>query len=256
MVQGADGNFYGTTYSGGADCGRVCDGTVFKITPEGMLTTLHNFNGGDGSNPNGLVLGMDGNFYGTTFQGGTGTSCGTDGCGTVFVITPSGTVTTLHSFDKTDGSFPYAGLIQATDGNFYGTTYEGGTNDDGTVFKVTTDGALTTLHSFDGTDGSSMLAGIFQSTNGNFYGTATNGGTIPDSCGTVFRLSVGLGPFAETLPTSGKVGREVVILGNNLTAATSVTFNGTEARFRAVSGTEIRTRVLNPRWRNRQAQGD
>ena len=100
--------------------------------------------------------------------------------GTVFKITPSGTLTTLHSFDGTDGANPYAGLVQATDGNFYGTTSSGGANGDGTVFKITPSGTLTTLYSFCSqsgcTDGANPDAGLVQATNGNFYGTTLDGG--------------------------------------------------------------------------------
>jgi uncharacterized repeat protein (TIGR03803 family) len=195
---------------------------------------LHNFQGPDGDEPDaGLVQGANGNFYGTTAQGGA------NGDGTVFKITLTGTLTTLHSFDGTDGSLPAAALIQATDGNFYGTTVAGGT--DGTVFKITPSGKLTTVHDFDGTDGISPQAALVQGTNGKFYGTAPFGGTSSD--GTIFILSVGLGPFVETQPTSGKVGEPVKILGTDLTGATSVTFNGTAAVFKVVSASLITTNV-------------
>jgi uncharacterized repeat protein (TIGR03803 family) len=121
LVPATNGDFYGTTVGGGANN----DGTVFKITPGGKLTTLHSFAGGDGVSPvAGLVQATDGKFYGTTGAGGV------NGYGTVFKITPSGTLTTLYSFcaetNCTDGTSPWGGLIQATDGNFYGTTQEGG----------------------------------------------------------------------------------------------------------------------------------
>jgi uncharacterized repeat protein (TIGR03803 family) len=230
LAQGTDGNFYGTTNRGGDGD----DGTVFKITPSGTLTTLHNFQGADGDEPDaGLVQGTDGNFYGTTAQGGANND------GTVFKITPTGTLKTLHSFDGTDGSLPAAALIQATDGNLYGTTVAGGT--DGTLFKITPSGKLTTLHDFDGTDGISPEAALVQGTNGKFYGTAPFGGISSD--GTVFSLSVGLGPFVKTQPTSGKVGAAVKILGTDLTGATSVTFNGTAAVFKVVSASLITTNM-------------
>jgi len=103
LVQGTDGNLYGTTYYGGSStaCSQGC-GTVFKVTPAGVLTTLHSFDLTEGENPNGLVLGDDGNFYGTTYLGGAGTYCGfvtASGCGTVFRITPEGSLTTLYSFE-------------------------------------------------------------------------------------------------------------------------------------------------------------
>jgi len=235
-VQATNGNFYGTTEIGGADG----YGTVFKITPKGALTTLYSFcaqlNCTDGATPYaGLVQATNGNFYGTTFNGGA------DGYGTVFRITSRGTLRTLHSFDGTDGASPIAGLVQATNGNFYGTTEIGRANGEGTVFEITPRGTLTTLHSFAGADGAFPFAGLAQDTDGNFYGTAYQGGTAND--GTVFSLSVGLGPFVETLPTSGKVGAKVIVLGTNLTGATSVTFNGTAATFTVVGNSEITTTV-------------
>jgi len=248
LVQGTNGDFYGTTNFGGGDG----YGTVFKITAAGTLTTLHSFDGSDGSYPNWLVQATNGNFYGTTSNGGVNDTC-TGGCGTVFKITPAGKLTTLYNFcsqaNCADGGEPNAGLVQATNGNFYGTTYGGGANDScgasgsvscGTVFEITAAGTLTTLHSFDGTDGF-LPNGLVQATNGTFYGTAEFGGANDD--GTVFSLSVGLGPFVETLPTSGKVGAAVKILGTNLTGATSVTFNGTAAAFKVVSKSLITTSV-------------
>jgi len=154
---------------------------------------------------------------------------------------PAQTFTTLHSFDGMDGAHLRSGLVQATNGNLYGTTADGGANSAGTVFKITPSGTLTTLHTFDGMDGDSPYAALVQATNGNLYGTAFGGGTNKD--GTVFRLSVGLGPFVEIEPTSGNVGMAVVILGTNLTGATSVTFNGTAAKFTVVSKSEIKTTV-------------
>jgi uncharacterized repeat protein (TIGR03803 family) len=233
LVQATDGNFYGTTSEGGT----YRDGRVFKITPGGTLTTLHSFDGTDGANPYArLVQATNGNFYGTTSGGGTYSY------GTVFKITPGGTLTTLHTFDITDGKYPFAGLVQGTDGNFYGTTLGGGDNRDDTVFKITPGGTLTTLHSFDGIDGSMPFARLVQATNGNFYGTTEEDGTgYTYGYGTVFSLSVGLGPFVETRPVAGKVGAAVIILGNSLTGTTDVSFNGTAATFTVVSDTEITT---------------
>ena len=99
---------------------------------------------------------------------------------------------------------------------------------------------LKTLHSFDGIDGANPEAGLVQATDGNFYGTTVGG---EYNYGTVFSLSAGLGPFVETEPASGEVGAAVVILGNNLTSATSVTFDGTPASVAVVSGSEIKTTV-------------
>ncbi|HEV2176545.1 MAG TPA: choice-of-anchor tandem repeat GloVer-containing protein [Terriglobia bacterium] len=245
LVQATDGNFYGTTGNGGANSG----GTVFKLAPTGALVTLYSFCSqsgcADGGAPEGLIQATDGNFYGTARGGGNGTG---DGAGTVFQITPSGALTTLYRFcsqiNCDDGQFPVAGLIQATDGNFYGATSLGGTTGVGTVFKVTIGGTLTTLHSFcpqrGCTDGRSPVA-LVQDTGGNFYGTTGGGGANGD--GTVFSLSVGLGPFVKPQTTSGKVGASVKILGTNLTGATSVTFNGTAATFTVVSPSLITTTV-------------
>jgi uncharacterized repeat protein (TIGR03803 family) len=266
LVLAADGNFYGTTLYGGAnttDCGVIGCGTVFKITAGGTLTTLYSFCSQtgctDGEFPRArrLVQATDGNFYGTTSWGGARGDCsGSGGCGTVFKITTGGTLTTLYSFCSQigcpDGYLLLGGLVQATDGNFYGTTTDGGASGGfygGTVFKITQAGTLTTLYSFcsqtDCTDGFSPEAGVMQGTDGNLYGTANRGGQSgANGDGTVFSLSVGLGPFVETNPNSGKVGGKVIILGTNLTGSTSVTFNGTPATFTvAPTGTAIKTSV-------------
>ena len=202
LVQGNDGNFYGTTYGGGAE---PRDGTVFKITPGGALTTLYSFcaqaNCPDGQQPYaGLVQGTDGNFYGTTLEGGANTGCslGSGSCGTVFKITPGGTLTTLYSFCSqhgcTDGGNPYAGLVQGSDGNFYGTTFGRGVNGYGTVFKITPAGALTSLYSFcsqtNCADGEYPHSGLVQASDGNFYGTTPEGGGGPiHQGGTVFKIT-------------------------------------------------------------------
>jgi uncharacterized repeat protein (TIGR03803 family) len=249
LVQATNGDFYGTTNYGGANGG----GTVFKITPSGILTTLYGFcaQSGctDGANPAaGLVQATNGNLYGTTGSGGA------NGDGTVFKISPSGTLTRLYSFCSqsgcTDGKGPLA-LVQATNGDLYGTTVIGGADlglngiGAGTIFKITPSGGLTTLYSLCSqsgcTDGQQPDAGLIQGTNGTLYGTTYGGGANGE--GTVFSLSVGLAPFVETLPTSGSAGTAVKILGTNLTGATSVTFNGTGAVFQVVSISEITTTV-------------
>ena len=271
LVQAADGNFYGTAFVGGTDlsCGfsdfDSC-GTVFRMTAQGTLTLLHSFEGSPTEGANSyarLVQGTDGSFYGTTGGGGANRDplCNSPenliGCGTVFKITPTGTLTTLYSFcsqpNCADGYFPVDGLVQGTDGNFYGTTAYGGDNDNcayydvtgcGTVFRITPSGTLTTLRSFcsqpNCTDGS-FPGALIQATDGNFHGTTAVDGA--DYYGTIFSLSVGLGPFVETEPSLGGTGTPVVILGTNLTGATSVTFNGTPATFTVVSASEITTTV-------------
>src|ERR1022692_4477120 len=247
LVQAANGDLYGTTGDGGANG----YGAVFKITPSGTLTTLYNFcsqtNCTDGAGPQaGLVQAAHGNLYGTTSSYPFNTG------GTIFKITPSGTLTTLYSFCSqsgcTDGEGPRAGLVQATNGDFYGTTDGGGSNNGGTVFKITPSGTLTTLYTFCSqsgcTDGASPNAGLVQDTNGDFYGTTYGGiGRGGPANGTVFRLSVGLGPFVKPRPPYGKVGAAIKILGTNLTGAASVSFNGTAAVFTVVSPSLITTTV-------------
>jgi uncharacterized repeat protein (TIGR03803 family) len=183
LVQGTDGNFYGTTSDGGANG----SGAVFKVSPRGTVTTLYNFcsQSGctDGSDPvAGLIQAEDGNFYGTTAEGGD-LSCGAPyGCGTVFKITPQGMLTTLYSFlGGTDGSHAAVGLTQATDGNFYGTTLEGGSNTAcylgcGTIFEITPAGAYSILYNFDFTHGYGPQSTLMQHTNGKIYGTTSWGG--------------------------------------------------------------------------------
>jgi uncharacterized repeat protein (TIGR03803 family) len=265
LIQAANGDLYGGTSYGGGSCvsGQGDCGTIFRITPEGALTTLYSFCAlatcADGGGPSALVQATDGNFYGTTTAGGRPAyECppsGADyGCGTVFKLTPGGVLTTLYSFcaqsNCADGAFPGyggagAGLVLGSDGNFYGTTSVGGANNLGTIFEITPRGRLTTLYNFcsqtNCTDGAYPTSGLLQATNGNFYGTTESDGANND--GTIFSLSVRLGPFVETNPTSGKVGTTVTILGNNLTGSTSVTFNGTSGAFTVKSGTEITTTV-------------
>jgi uncharacterized repeat protein (TIGR03803 family) len=183
LAQGTDGNFYGTTLEGGISKGW---GTVFEITPDGLLNSLHSFTGGaDGGSPEAaLVQGVDGRLYGTTSEGGTGS-------GTVFAISTNGALVTLYSFTgDSDGGFPYAGVIQAGDRNLYGTTAYGGQYGNGTIFKITTNGALTTLYSFTGgSDGSSPVAALIQASDGNLYGTTAYGGGAYGGDGTVFQIT-------------------------------------------------------------------
>ncbi len=261
LTLGADGNFYGTTQYGGTGNNNTCIensglgcGTVFKITPNGTLTTLYNFcsqaNCADGYSPQGaLVQAADGSFYGTAHWGG---STQGNGDGTIFRISPAGGLTTMHSFVgyPIDGAYPIGGLIQATDGTLYGTTSAAGAHfTGGTIYRISPSGALTTLYSFCAltscNDGSTPYDALLQSTDGNLYGTTSMGGNGCNGgfCGTIFKLSLGLSPFAKLQPTSGNVGTPVTILGNNLTGTTNVTFNGTPAAFNVIASGEITTTV-------------
>jgi uncharacterized repeat protein (TIGR03803 family) len=180
LILGSDGNFYGTTQTGGTS-GL---GTVFRITPAGTFTVLHNFTGAgtDGSTPYPApIQAADGNFYGTTIYGGS------LGHGTIYKITPGGTLTTLYQFDGIIGSQPSAQLTQGTDGNFYGTTLVGGPSGAGIVFRMTPAGKLTSLHNFDITHGNQPESSLLQGTDGNFYGTAGSGGTT--NGGAIFKIT-------------------------------------------------------------------
>ena len=221
LIQGSDGNFYGTTSVGG----NAGAGTVFKLTPSGVLTTLYTFCSlakcADGEFPYaGLALGSDGNFYGTT--SGSAPLTG----GTVFKITPSGLLTTLHRFcslaNCADGEYPFAGVVQGTDGNFYGTTEIGGANTNnvscvlgcGTFYRITSSGTLTALYNFcsnnNCTDGGESVAGVVQASNGTFYGTTSSGGSCPtltEGCGIVFT-------WATTVPLPPTLSPPSVNFGN------------------------------------------
>jgi len=303
MVLASDGNFYGTTYFGGtADVG-----TIFKITPNGSLTSLYSFcvlpNCTDGSYPIALLQGRDDRLYGATSGGGaygypstifrlnrsgllttlytfgntssntsplllvqgrggdffglttpSSLSCPSNPatCGTVFKLTPSGTLTTLYTFcsqpNCADGWSP-GDLILATDGNFYGTTQLGGIPGCGisklgcgTIFKVTPWGTLTTIHSLTGSpaDGEEPTY-LTQNTDGSFFGTTYYGGSHRG--GTVFQLSTGLGPFVKLVQSSGKVGDTGGILGQGFIGTTDVFLNGTPASFTVISDTYISATV-------------
>jgi RHS repeat-associated protein len=200
LVSGSDGNFYGTTCAGGDNN----LGTVYSMTTSGSLITLCSFDGSNGSYPYaGVVQGRDGNFYGTTYSGGE------NGMGTVYAMSVSGTgaelsgsLTTLYSFgdQENDGANPYAGLMQGSDGRFYGTTYLGGSNSMGTVYAVAMSGSqaglsgdLTTLCSFTGTDGANPCSGLVQGSDGGYYGTTQKGGPLYPyygyTFGTVYKIS-------------------------------------------------------------------
>ena len=199
LLQASDGNLYGTTLSGGS----ASLGTVYELSKDingnfKVFTLLHSFAGGDGASPYaGLIQAIDGNLYGTTTAGG-GINFGTvyelskDASGNFTVLT------LLRSFTSstTDGNSPYAGLIQASDGNLYGATYGGGSASDGTAYELSKDGngnftVFTLLHSFTGcicaTDGGLPFAALMQASDGNLYGTTNNGGSV--NFGVAYELS-------------------------------------------------------------------
>jgi uncharacterized repeat protein (TIGR03803 family) len=194
LAQASDGSLYGTTSQGGnltlstGGYGNSGGGTVFKMTPAGTLTTLFVFDASRGENPSaGLVQGTDGYFYGAAAYGGNLSANGGFGFGTVFRMTTNGALAALVSFNLANGYNPSAGLVQGSDGYFYGTTDGGGAGGAGTIFKLTPAGVLTTLVSFHGPDGNSPQAPLIQASDGNFYGTTTYGG--PHGGGTVFQVT-------------------------------------------------------------------
>lgn len=238
-TQGMDGNFYGSTVSGGSK-GL---GVVYKITAGGAITLLHNFTGypSDGTDPIGaMVQGNDGAFYGVTWEGGS------SNLGTIFKITSNGTYTLLHNFvgRPGDGAYPRSGLILGSDGNFYGTTLNGGTANDGTLYKVNPSGQVTVLYNLcsqtNCSDGFSPVVPLLQHTNGKFYGS-TSGNSLGGSY--FYSLDLGLAPFVKIVNWAGKVGTTVQLLGQGFTGTTGVSFDGVPATFKNVSDTYMTVTV-------------
>jgi uncharacterized repeat protein (TIGR03803 family) len=189
LIQGSDGNIYGTSY---ANSGVGYGDTVFKVTPEGgpvggyyqgTMTLLHTFSGppADGDTAFALVQGSDGDLYGTTLGGGAA-KCS---CGTAFKLLPEGAETILHSFSgQSDGASPYAGLVQGTDGNFYGTTFD-------SIFQLTPAGVVTQLHSFSESGDFHAQSQLVQGSDGNLYGTTYEGGPGATHAGCFYRFVLG-----------------------------------------------------------------
>jgi uncharacterized repeat protein (TIGR03803 family) len=280
IIQGSDGNFYGTTSEGGANDA----GTIFQVSSSGKFKLLYSFCGGDcaeGDGPLALPMqGNDGNLYGTaqSLQGGV-----------VYQLSPSGTYKAIHSFciPCFGGGNPiFSGLVQDATGNLYGATiYSANSYNSGTVFEITPSNEYKVLHSFAFAGGVAPRAGLTLANDGNLYGVAINDdfdsggnysiiyevtpagefttlftsynlpngpilqGTDGSFYGTteaywlVFKLSNGLSPFVKTVPMAGNVGQSVIILGNNLTGSTGVTFNGVAAEFTVESDTYIKAAV-------------
>lgn len=203
LLQTGDGSIYGTTVAGGAvDCGGYSNGcgSVFRLSLSGQMTTLHSFGSfpGDGARPYGsLVLALDGNFYGTTAAGGLSCRGSSEGCGTVFKMTPAGQLSVLRALGQTlsEGIAPLGTLLLARDGMLYGTTASGGENycsniyGCGTVFRITLAGEMTILHAFAAStsDGQGPAPGLMQARDGSLYGTTRSGGTYGN--GTLFRYT-------------------------------------------------------------------
>jgi len=252
LVQGNDGNFYGTAYQGGSMGG----GVIWELTASGTYKVLYNFcynedaeKCPDGSFPGPITKDAQGNFIGIT---GAGPSY------IVYQMTPGGQYSVLSNF-VFDGELGWPGtqLTLASDGNLYGTLNGGGSGSwapkaSGAIFKVTPEGQFVGLYNFcycQHSTGFTPLDPVFQATDGTFYGTTAYGGIggAPNDgdigYGTVFQFSNGLSPLVETAPVAGPVGQSVVIVGNHLTGSASVTFNGVAAKFTVESDTYIKATV-------------
>jgi uncharacterized repeat protein (TIGR03803 family) len=276
LALGSDGNFYGTTI-GDPDVSGVsyCCGTVFRLTPTGGVKTLHIFcqssSCEDGLSPSSLVQGTDGNFYGTTSSGGSESNGGT-----IFKITPGGKLTTLHLFcmqtNCADGGNSSAGLIQGTDGKFYGVAGTGGTNDLGTVFSLDVglkpfvkallnSGVVgtkvlilgnelngSTAVKFNGTAAAFTVVSDTEITTTVPKGATSGNITVMTQSGTLasnvtFRVTPQVLGFS---PTNGPVGTSVVITGESFTGAIHVHFGSVEAvSFTVDSDTQI-TAIVPP----------
>jgi uncharacterized repeat protein (TIGR03803 family) len=205
LVQGTDGYFYGTTYTGGA----YGKGTIFKVNSNGTWVTLRHLGvaANDGANPLATLLnGNDGYFYGTTWAGGSASLNN----GTIFRINPSGSgFNTMYSFNGgTDGANPAAGLVKDGAGNLFGTTQNGGSGNNGTVFYLIPSWVEIPLYKFGGTtDGGAPMAGLLIGSDGSYYGTASAGGA--SSAGVAFKMSLVGGRYiTSTLHTfTGTDGR-------------------------------------------------
>jgi uncharacterized repeat protein (TIGR03803 family) len=209
LAQGADGSLYGTTFDGGSN--NV--GTIFRMATNGTLTSLYAFSNSNGGflPTAGLAQTSDGTFYGTTYEGGS------FGFGNVFMLSPSGAVTSLYSFTGGgDGGHPSGDLLLGGDGNFYGTTAEGGTYDDGTIFRMAPGGAPVTLATFDGYNGAHPQTPLVQGTDGNFYGTTQDGGAGGN--GVIYRIGI----QSPSIQISDQPAGQTVFLGGTATFSVAV----------------------------------
>jgi uncharacterized repeat protein (TIGR03803 family) len=229
LVEGPNNILYGIADGGGTnDCG-----TIFEFTLSGEPVTTYNFVCVTANNPAaGLLLANDGNFYGTTDEGGT------YNLGVIYRFDQQGVLTVLYNFGETaNDGFTHVALIQATDGNLYGTTGNGGAYKNGTIFQITLQGTYTRVYDFPGNGGPQYTyTGLMQHTNGLIYSESGGGGS--GGTGTIYSLNMGLGPFITFVLATGKTGQTAQIIGQGLIGTTSVTFNGVPATsFDVVSDT-------------------
>jgi uncharacterized repeat protein (TIGR03803 family) len=238
LVQGLDSGLYGTTAFGGSHG----EGTIFRAASSGEYRVLFNFDGTHGRNPATLLIRAgDGYLYGDTTYGGSADS------GVVFRITAAGSLTVLHNISEgsNEGRNQAGGLMQATNGDFYGTNNLGGAFGWGVLFRMTPTGAFSVLHDFDWEPGASPQAPLLQHTNGVLYGTTAVGGIGNGGDGTFYSLDVGAHPFVSFLPEAGKSGDTIEILGQGFTGTSAVSFNGIPAAFAVVSDTYL-TAIVPP----------
>jgi uncharacterized repeat protein (TIGR03803 family) len=232
LVQGADLNFYGTTSSGGAN-GL---GTFYRISSTGDFAVLHDFTSADGGSAGSLTLASDGNFYGVNL-GNNDTNNGA-----IIRITPTGTVSILYTFaGGQDGSQPSGGVVQATDGNFYGTLNQEGASGGGTIYRVTPAGVFTKLHDFWVSSGIYPEGTPLQHTSGKLYGFAYAGGD--NDKGVIWEYDPGLAPFVTFLNVYGQAGAKVDILGQYFDSSSVVLFNGVPAQNPVIQSTYIEATV-------------
>jgi uncharacterized repeat protein (TIGR03803 family) len=228
LLQAADSKFYGVSFQ--------TNSTVFRFPPVQIVHTFVWVEGVQLYGP--LVQSSDGNFYGTAVSGGPFQN----GSGTVFTLSPKGVVTPFHAFDRNnkinEGYGPLAGLLQATDGNFYGSTQYGGGSGGacscGVLFKLTKSGVYTVLHTFASGQGFVPQATLLQHTNGKMYAVTFGSGY---DGGVLYSLDVGLAPFAKLMTTQGNAGQIVQILGQGFTGTTAVMFGTGSANFTVASDT-------------------
>ena len=233
LLQASNGHIYGTTYRGG----RFDAGTLFKLYPGGA-TTLYSFEQDQEVflPIGGLIEGNDGSLYGTAGGGAYRE-------GAVFKLTPTVGMTVLHNFgdpdDPNDGEYPTAGLVLATDGNFYGVTCCGGNVGQGygVLYEVSSSGVYSVLYNFDYTNGGEGFSSLMQDTDGKLYGLTQTGGLFQD--GALFSYDLGLQPFIRLESTSGRVGQTTGILGQGFTTSSSVSFNGTVGTLQVLSPTYV-----------------
>jgi len=213
LTQGDDGDLYGTTFDGGING----VGSIFKVATNGALTSLFDFsvtNGGFLPSA-GLTQIPNGTFYGTTYEGGA------FGYGTVFTLSPAGVVTSVYSFTGgNDGGHPEGDLLQASDGNLYGTTVDGGAYNQGAVFRMAPGNAPVTLASFDGFNGANPETPLLQAADGSFYGTTKSGGV--DDSGVIFEVSVN----SPTVQISGQPAAQNAFGGATAVFSVAVVGNG------------------------------